>query len=304
MLSAARLILCTVVICTLAQPAAAKDARSVSLSLGYGRIKADERFFDGGDMISHLTWSAEVPMATVQIRRDLPSDWLLTGSLSSAIGDGAYMSDLDWLAPDRADWTHRSLHPDTRLNHYVDADLAVGRDLHGPAGTTVNLHGGLRYTDVEWDAQGGSLVYSFDGFRDYRADLPDGPTVVTYRQQQLSLFAGVEADRQFGSWTLSGRVRGGVAIDPRETDRHWLRDLRFDRSHDTISFLDLAARVDYRLNDRATAFIQARHIHHEDHRGDTRYSSISSGDDLGRAGGNAGIGFSMTQLSVGVGHAF
>ncbi|MFC3839378.1 omptin family outer membrane protease [Paracoccus rhizosphaerae] len=243
-------------------------------------------------------------MATVQVRRDLAAGWVLTGSMTTSLGDGAYMSDFDWLFSGTDDWSHRSLHPDTRLDHYVDVDLAVGRDLPGPVGTTVNLHGGLRYNDVEWDARGGSLVYSFDGFRDYSADLPDGLAVVSYRQRQLSLFAGVEADRQFGDWTVSGRVRGGVGIDPRETDRHWLRDLRFDRSHDVIPFMDLAARVDYRLNDRTTAFVQARHIHHDDRRGDTRYSSISSGDEMGHAGGNAGIGFSMTQLSVGVDHSF
>lgn len=303
MLCTARLIAPVLALAVLALPAAAQDRR-VSLSVGYGHVEADEKIFDSDGLRSHLTWTAEVPMATAQVRRNLTAGWVLTGSVTSALGDGGYMSDFDWLASGTDDWSHRSLHPDTRLNHYVDADLAVGRDMAGPAGTTVNLQGGLRYTDVEWEARGGSLVYSFDGFRDFSADLPEGLTVVTYRQRQVSLFAGVEADRQFGEWTLSGRVRGGLGINPRETDRHWLRDLRFDRSHDAVPFVDLAARLDYRLNDRTTAFVQARHLHHDDSRGDTRYSVISTGEDRGRASGNAGINLSVTQLSIGVGHRF
>lgn len=285
------------------QPAAADD-RSVSLSIGYGHIEADERIFNGGDLISHLTWTAEVPMATVAVHGDVAAGWVLTGSMTTALGDGAYMSDFDWLASGTDNWSHRSLHRDTRLNHYIDADVAVGRDTAGPAGTTLNLHGGIRYNDVEWDARGGSLIYSIDGFRDYSAHLPDGQTVVTYRQRQVSLFAGVEADRQFGNWTVTGRVRGGVGINPRDTDHHWLRDLRFDRSYDAMPFIDLAARVDYRLTDRTLAFVQARHVRHDDRRGDSRYSQIESGEGTGSASGNAGTGLSMTQLSLGVSHGF
>ncbi|WP_265501914.1 omptin family outer membrane protease [Paracoccus beibuensis] len=183
------------------------------------------------------------------------------------------MSDFDWLQLGTDDWSHRSLHPDTRLNCYVDADLAVGRDMAGPADMSLNLHGSLRTATSS--GRRGAAAWSVPATGS--ATLPDGLTVVSYRPRQVSLFAGVEVDRQFGDWTVSGRVRGGVGINPCETDHHWLRDLRFDRSYDATPFVDLAARVDYRLTDRTMAFVQARHVRHDDRRGDSRYSQIKTG---------------------------
>ncbi|PBB89976.1 hypothetical protein CK215_24805 [Mesorhizobium sp. WSM3864] len=87
------------------------------------------------------------------------------------------MEDCDWLkdAPSFAelDWSHQSIHPDTRLDRYIDLDMAAGPDFVINDATVINLHGGVKYTDMKWKAYGGSYQYSGEGFRDYRGESPD-----------------------------------------------------------------------------------------------------------------------------------
>ncbi|MBX8819108.1 omptin family outer membrane protease, partial [Ochrobactrum sp. MR31] len=89
------------------------------------------------------------------------------------------MKDYDWLMDPPAGygsdaWSHRSIHPDTQLNRYITADLALGHNFYVNETALLNLHGGFKYTNVKWDAYGGSYIYSRNEFRDDVGDLSDG----------------------------------------------------------------------------------------------------------------------------------
>ncbi|RNF35156.1 omptin family outer membrane protease [Paracoccus methylarcula] len=202
----------------LAMPALAEGdmGHDFQATLGYGRITANELVYSGAgdERLSHLIWEANTPVATLNARFDLGNAWVLSGQAIFSVNGRADMTDFDWLAPfakgtSDHQWTDRSRHPDSQLDHYLDLELAAGRDFDLNEATRVNLHGGLKYTWVEWHARGGSYIYSENGFRDARGSFPDGEVGISYKQQRRTVFAGA---RSFGNKGTGGcRACSGLA---------------------------------------------------------------------------------------------
>src|SRR5690606_38467193 len=125
-------------------------------SLGVVRLEAREKVFwgtSGDDLLSLLVWRSTAPVATGDIKVRFPGEWTLRGRIDAAIGGTSAMADYDWVAgyvP--AAWTHRSLHPDTSLEWYLNGSVAIGRDLPVNEVLSVNVNGGFKYTDAKWTA--------------------------------------------------------------------------------------------------------------------------------------------------------
>src|SRR3546814_9973093 len=93
------------------------------------------------------------------------------------------MEDYDWFQPGN-DWTDRSRHFDTDLDHYLMIDIAGRFDRLRWEDGRLGLLGGVRYTDVQWTAYGGDFVYTATTFRDTVGSFPAGERGITYRQQR------------------------------------------------------------------------------------------------------------------------
>ncbi|MBP1885111.1 omptin family outer membrane protease [Sinorhizobium mexicanum] len=75
------------------------------------------------------------------------------------------MVDTDWLSPGHDDWSDRSTHPNT--DHYVAGAIELDRIIYSNETSSITIGAGLRYTDIQWTAYGGSGTHSSeDGFRD------------------------------------------------------------------------------------------------------------------------------------------
>nr|WP_170954339.1 MULTISPECIES: omptin family outer membrane protease [Mesorhizobium] len=97
-----------------------------------------------------------------------------------------------------------SVHPPgTRLDRYIDLDIAAGPDFVINDATVINLHGGVKYTDMKWKAYGGSYIYSGEGFRDYRG-VPGPKPGIDYEQRYFGLFLGAEATTTLGNLSALG----------------------------------------------------------------------------------------------------
>lgn len=300
----------------LSSPSLAQEQRApgtprigLDVALGYGRIKADERAYEEGDLLSRLIWTGSVPVMRVSARKELATGWMLSGRATINLGENGHMRDYDWLpeftsstAPD--DWSHRSLHPGSALRHYVDVELALGRDMHRSERGRLSLQGGLKYTQASWDALGGSLIYSEDDFRDYVDSFPDGLRSVSYRQRHLGLFMGAEAVSDQGPLRLSAQLRAGVSLSPSEEDRHWLRDLRFEGDYNLMPFASLGLRADYDVREGMTVFGALDMQKYFSRRGDTLYSEISTGASDGRGKDGSSASLSATTITFGLDRRF
>ncbi|MDO5647734.1 omptin family outer membrane protease [Paracoccus sp. (in: a-proteobacteria)] len=276
---------------------------------GVTNLRADEIVYDGDHRLSLLEWRSSVPTVTVGVKRRFDGGWTLGGQMVANMGQTGRMTDYDWeptfmTGTGKSGWSDWSTHPDTRLNQYFDFTLTGGREVTTENGTRLNLHGGVKYVRADWTAHGGRYVYSEDALRDTTGTFPAGQAVVTYRQRHTTIFAGVDAARDLGDWTISGGLRGGVSVAPRDTDFHWLRNLRFDSRFDPMPYAGVTLRADYRINDRLTGYAQADYDQHFRRRGDTVYSEIVSGARDGGTWDTSGAAMRAATLSVGLAARF
>ena len=127
--------------------------RSVWAGFGHLNARANEFVYGGpggpdGNQLSRLVWDANNALTfNLGFEGEINDRWgIFAETVVSLAVDDSYMVDYDWLDPTRADWTDRSVHPDTDLNHYVQVDLGIdydpfgNREIHLSGAWWVSLH--------------------------------------------------------------------------------------------------------------------------------------------------------------------
>ncbi len=97
--------------------------------VGYTWLKGNELVYSNGDRISHLKWESNAPVVNLGAKGNFYGPWTLSGNLQFGFSGNSKMRDYDWLGENYEfdNWTHRSVHPDTHLDRYINFDIAVGR---------------------------------------------------------------------------------------------------------------------------------------------------------------------------------
>lgn len=267
-------------------------------SYGITAIEANEFVFDGRRKVSQLIWqSSYVSTFSGDIKVDLDRFFVKASATIGTGGDG-HMRNYDWLAEGRR-WSDRSVHTDTRLNHYFVGSIEAGRVVLDRNGTAVSLGGGIKYTDVKWAAWGGSYVYSGLGFRDDRGNFPDNARGISYRQQWPVPFLGFDITHADGPWRFSSGFRGGMALGGQGTDDHWMRGLRFvDRIEATPAMM-LSAAVAYELRPDTAFVVSGAYDRIFKSRADTDMIDTATGDRT-RFDDGAGAGYHSMSISLGL----
>lgn len=249
-----------------AMPAMADEIRyqnpdkTVTVTGGVGLmwIRADEYVFTStanDDMLSYLQWeSSAVPVFDGEVRIDLPGRFLLKGTVEIATGGDGYMVDYDWISPFARgtgpnDWSDRSQHGATDLDHFFGGSLALGYEIVQSETLTLGLMGGAQYRDAKWTAYGGDYVYSYYRRHDTSFTESNDVRVISYQQKIPAAFLGIDLKSTHGRWTLSASAKGGVTIGATALDDHWQRPLFFKEAVDAGPTLALAADISYALSD-------------------------------------------------------
>jgi omptin len=222
-------------------------------SYGITAIEANELVYEGKRKLSQLIWeSSAVSTFTGDVKVDLDR-FFVRASATVGLGGDGHMRDYDWLV-DGKPWSHRSTHPDTRLNHYFSGSLQAGRAVLTTDETTVSLGAGVKYTDVKWASWGGTYVYSSTGFRKDKGAFGDDEKAISYRQQWPVPFLGIDVAHTEGPWTLAAAFQGGLAVGGQGTDDHWMRDLRFIDHINATPAVMISASAEYAFR-RDTAIV-------------------------------------------------
>ena len=233
----------------------------LSGGVGLMNIEAHEHVYLGDNKASQLDWDTNgVLLYTAKAGADLGSDWHVKGKLEVGFGGDGHMVDYDWVPGFAIDqsmdgWSDRSIHPDTRLDYYVSGALEIGRTIFTDENRTVSLGGGFKYTEVRWDAFGGSYIYSSRSLRDDIGELPAGLKGISYKQQIPTFFLGFDGATHFDRLSLSGGVKGGMTTGIDDQDDHWLTGTRVFGTMKAAPVLMLDAAVDYRLTDMASIYL-------------------------------------------------
>ncbi|WP_095205213.1 omptin family outer membrane protease [Mesorhizobium carmichaelinearum] len=206
--------------------------------IGIATIKAQEFVYGDGctgtdEKCSQLNWQSKgVTLFTLGAEAQIDNDWSLKGNVSvGASGGNGHMVDTDWDFPGHDDWSDRSIHPQTELDHYVAGAIELDRIIYRNETGSFAVGAGFRYTDVQWTAYGGFGIHSEDGFRDLPVTWPDWERGISYRQKIPVGFLSLGGEQAFGNLTISGGVQGGLSLGMRGIDDHWGDFRTYDDMH-------------------------------------------------------------------------
>lgn len=280
---------------------------SLWLSGGVGmmNINAREYVWDGGHKESQLDWESHgVTIYSATLGADLPYDFKFKTTVDLGFGGNGHMTDYDWVAPLYADdtkdgWSDRSLHPDTDLKHYVSVTAEIGKDLFTRDNATLGIDGGFKYSDVKWDAKGGSYIYSSSAPRDTIGSFDAGEQVINYRQKIPSIYLGVDGSTTFERLTLTGGIKGGLTFGIQDIDNHLERTLRFNDDMQAAPMMMVDVGVDYRLTGMVSLYASGTFEQVFKARGDTSIRDTSTGA-TGYNPDTAGASFQTASIKFGL----
>lgn len=270
-------------------------------SLGATYLQGNEFVYAGTYRVSKLIWETTAPLLRGSISADLGYGISISAEGSMAFNGDSHMVDYDWLHGDdtHENWTHRSEHPDTSLEHFWTGAATIGYDLANVEDAVIRLHGGFQYTDVKWNAFGGSYVYSSDtGFRDLVGSISPGEPAISYRQQMPEVFLGVDGEQYYGALRVGALMRAGLVVGAVATDDHWLRDLRFTDTIYVQPAVELGLDAGYALGSHAELTLGGRLKHMFEQRGDAAAYDTASGTTYHTTNG---VAASFTQVDATVG---
>ncbi len=280
---------------------------SAELSGGFGfaNITSNELVYSGGKRLSQLIWTSRyMRVATAKLKINLDSGWVFRASGGFGFGGNGHMADYDWINPYATgtgdnDWSDRSLHPDTRLNQYFEASLEAGREISGNASSSLDLTGGVKFTDVMWTAWGGSYIYSTSAMRDTIGNFAATSKGATFEQRIPVVFAALNGRTQAGKWVFTGRIRGGFTLGANAIDDHWLRNLRFYDNYYIAPVLAGEASAEYHFSENTSAFVTAGFEKVFRAGGDT-YTLNTATQVMTQSPGAAGGDFQSLHVSAGI----
>ncbi len=242
------------------------DRLSVSAYGGLLTGMAQEFVFDTtGNTISRLDWRSSISVvggeANIRIVDTLKVH--IGGYTSLGSGNGA-MDDYDWLytssvSATSSNWTHWSTSPNTQTlgARMLEADLRYQlldwRTSRGER-MTFDLLGGLRYTAMNWTANGGTYVYSTGGsFRNSTGALPDTP-VISYEQNVYLPYIGLGTDWTNGRYETAAEITGTLFGWGNARDQHYLRTLEITQNFTSMAMISARFMAGYRVLPNVTLF--------------------------------------------------
>ena len=156
---------------------------------------------------------------------------------------------------------------------------------------------------MKWTGYGGSYIYSGAGFRDSVGNFADGEKGISYRQQIPVFYASAALSHDVGNWTLGAGLKGGLSLGIRDTDDHWMRDLRFYDDMRAAPMLGADLSASYHWNENTSLFVAGSFEKVFRKVGDTEIIDTITGSSSTITDG-AGADFSSLQVSFGVNMKF
>lgn len=283
------------------------DTIRINASIGAMFLQGDEKVMIGNYTLSHLIWRTTAPVLRGSVAMDFGGGLSASLEASTAGFGDSYMEDYDWTKGDDtfANWSHRSQHPQTDLDHYFTGAASLGYELVNHDNAVIRAHAGFKYTDVQWTAYGGSFIYSsVGGFRDVSFTNPDSVAGATYRQQFPELFLGVDGEERYGNFRVGGLLRGGVTFLSVTTDNHWLTNVRFLDNLYVAPTFTAGVDVGYAIGPNAEITLAARYDHIFEQRGNTKYYNIATGAQTGGLLDVAAAGLRSAEVTAGLKGSF
>ena len=222
------------------------------VSLGYLTGKANEYVYFPAEnhTVSQLIWDIKSQtMLGMGVSLYYRDTLRLNADIWFSIAEGqAHMKDYDWMIKG-LDWTHQSIHPNTDVAKASKFDINI--DMKYTLDKTTNIYGLIGYIQdtFEWQASGGSAIYSSDSFRDLSFTIPNDKRVITYQQTWSVPYVGIKIESQSNELNLNAKLIYSPLVIGEALDTHHLRNMKGIDSFIGSSMLGFNVGLAYNLTD-------------------------------------------------------
>ena len=277
------------------------------LAVGYLSGEAHEYVYwpnAGGHTASELIWDIDSTFMVGIGGSIRPRTWLnFNVDLWVNIGDGdGYMADYDWMIPG-LDWTDKSVHDNTDVTTAIMFDVNAEITVFSANNFSLTGIAGYRRDNFEWEARGGSYVYSENGYRDTAGTFSPNELGVTYEQILDVPYFGVGMVGDFDRVHLAAKLTGSVFLRGETVDHHHMRDLvaSGDFSGESMWAIDIAFGYDITdsLGIKAAYFYEK----YETMTGDSTWDYQAYGSSVTYSD-NAGTDLELSMFSLTVMYSF
>lgn len=282
------------------------------MSLGYLTDNATELTYLpwSGYKISELDWKTD-PVLMLTLGGSIqPKHWLrFNGDLQFKLTDGENsMNDYDWMVPGM-DWTDWSQHNDVDLTSGYVMDFNIEFPvLHlgeqTTSSTSFSLFAGFITEKWEWEASGGSYVYSENGFRDTIGIFDPAGKEITYNQKFNTPYLGVGFSSRLNNLDLHGRIIFSELVHAEDHDQHHQRGLIFASDCKHGEMLGGNLGFAYRFTPQWAVTADVQYLEYSEVRGVLDITDIRTGQSLHVDGDASGIKSSRTSVALGMRYQF
>lgn len=277
-----------------------------NIGAGYLTGEAHETVYwprNNNHKASELTWDID-SLYMVGVGGSVQFDWIqLNANIWVNVGDGdGYMEDYDWLEPGMA-WTDRSIHENTDVTSGVMFDTSAELNILSTEQVTLSGIVGYRHDSFEWEARGGTYLYSVYGYRDVAGSFPDDTLGVTYEQTFDVPYVGIGINTTFDRLHIGARLIGSVFVSGESVDHHHLRDLVVydDFSNENMWAFDIG--VSYDITDAINLKMAYAYESYDAMTGDSRWDFNREGYSYTVSDG-AGTDLETSLFSMALAYSF
>lgn len=200
--------------------------------------------------------------------------------ISAKDGEGS-LDDYDWVMEDRNDWSDWSHHDDTTVEatmYDLTAEFLI------PYFTSdhfaISLFLGFKHDTFNWDARGGTYIYSTTTFRDTTGTFPGGQLGISYEQIYKTPYIGVGLRGVFSRFEFSGRFIASSLVSSEGDDIHHLRNLNITSDMDDGNMYSVDLSGSFAFTKNWIAQLAFTHTSYDDLKGNATYNTVGDNEDL------------------------
>ena len=288
----------------------ALDGHPVAVSgrvgIGWLTGESTETVYDTatGRKLSELVWDLDSVFMLNAGASIEPTPWLrLNADVWFRLNDGSgSMDDYDYVLPGYG-FTHWS-HSEVELSKGYLIDVNAAFAFYRRGDTVFSALAGYKRDAWEWDARGGSYVYSVNSLYDTAGNFPHGITSITYEQWYDVPYLGLSFTSRRAPLTLSGRIIYSPFVSANDKDTHHLRDLVFEQDFDTTTMFAVDVGVGYDLTEALALQARFQYQQYAEAKGSTTITDRATGARYNFSGDAAGTEHEAGLLTLGLQYTF
>ena len=222
------------------------------------------------EKLSELIWEAnDVSLLGIKFDYLLSKKTFLQVNYKMNITDGnSMMTDYDWLKTGNLDWSHRSIHPNTKLGKLTIFDISLNNKLEDKSQVDTSVVIGYRVENKSFKAYDGSYIYSSSGgFRDLSGDFSG--LGISYEESFKTIYLGLDINRAYKEWLFNVKLTYSPKVTVTNKDTHHNRYFTNNNTFSNTTMRGIDTSISYSLNNKISLALNYLQVKYNEVKGTT-----------------------------------